>query len=195
MSDNSSCFFNRHRAMIIHYPNDSSHPDRGKNVFVLELSDEDWDVLSNAEFSNRLTKALLLGASFLQIEGIDSHQFMRFLKFMTPLIRSICPVRLCAEGCRTTFLESVAHLTDGICIDIRIPLKAEYVRRDRELCKFSGEYRSPMQYRDSVRASVGLVDHLPLSIFRVHKDFMTDEDVSETKRFLSEFRSPVIVGR
>lgn len=181
--------------MIIHYPPRSKHPDRGKKVFILELSEEDWDVLSNAEFSNRLTKALLLQSSFLQIEGTDSYQFMKFLKYIVPLIRSVCPVRLCADGCRTTFLENVAYLTDGVCVDIRIPLKREYLKRDREICKVSGEYRSPMQYRDSVKTAIGLVDHLPLSIFRILKDFMTQEDIQETQQFLSEFRSPVIVGR
>lgn len=195
MSDNSSCFFNRHCATIVHYSNRAKHPDRGKNVFILELSSEDWDVLSNAEFSNRLTKALLFNTSFIQIESPESHQFMKFLKYIIPLIHSVCPVRLCADGCRTNFIESVAYLTDGVCIDIRIPLKKEYSKKDRDICKVSGEYRSPLQYRDSVKLSIGLVDHLPLSIFRIHKEFMTDEDVEKTMEFLLEYRSPIIVGR
>ena len=196
MSDTSSCYFGRHTSRIMQYHGSNGHPDSGKKVLILELSMDEWDVLSNGEFFSRLIKASLLGASIAQIEGGETHSYLRFLTFILPLIKHKIPVRLCVDACRTAFVDKISQHTDGMCLDIRLPLKEEYTREDRDACKTSGEYRSPMQFRDDVIATAKLVDHKPLTMFRVHREFMSKRDIEETRNYLRDFRSPVIaVGK
>lgn len=193
MSDNSSCYFGRHTSRIIQHHGDKDHPDYGKKVLILELSMDEWDVLSNGEFFSRLIKAKLLGASLVQIEGGETHSYLRFLTYILPLIKHTIPVRLCVDACKTTFVDKISQHVDGVCLDIRLPLKKEYTKEDRDACKTSGEYRSPMQFRDDVVATAKLVDHKPFTMFRIHKNFMSEGDIKQTEEYLRDFRSPITV--
>lgn len=195
MADTSSCYFNRHTTRITEYGGSSTHPDSGKKILKLDLSNEEWDVLSNGEFFNRFIKSLIKGVSFVQIDGADTHQYLKFLTNILPPIRCHVPVRLFVDGCRTFFVEKMLPLVDGIGIDVRFPLRSEYAREDRENFKSSGEYRTPHQFRDEIMETAELAGFKELTVFRLCGSYNTEKTVVETREFLRNRKLPVIVGR
>lgn len=196
MSDSSPCMFSRIKSYIFVNPDEGfiSHlPEAGKKTFHVELTSEEWSFLSLGEFINRLTKAKLLGAVFMDIHGEDPGQFAPFLVKNLPMFRQFLPIRIAADCFRISLIEKIIESIDGVCVDIRLPLKESYTKEDRELCRDLSE-KTPTQYKDHVVKMIELVDHLPLTFYRIQNpQLLGPNGVSSIIQFLSECKAPIAI--
>ncbi len=189
MSDNSSCYFNRHKVEIV--INSKNMPTKNP-VLSLEVSDGDWEVLSNREFASKLIKAMVLGVKIVFIDG-ETHKFLKFFTIMLPVFHKILPTVICVDGCKALFLDRVFNYVEGVCLCIKLPVKEYYNKEDRSFFREIGEYRTPDKYKSSILDMISIIDKKNYSILRIERDFMDDKEIDETVSFLSSITNLKIV--
>lgn len=181
MSDNSSCYFNRHTARIV--INSDNLPIR-EPVLTLDVSDGDWEVLSNREFACKLIKSMILGVKLVFIDG-ETHKFLKFFSTMLPVFYTVIPTVICVDGCKALFLDRIFQYVDGVCLCIKLPVKDKYTKEDRSFFREVGEYRTPDKYKSNILDMISSIDSKKYSILRLERDFMDEPDIAETLSFLS----------
>lgn len=188
ISDDAECFFNRHTLEM------SQDPIFGIMRLSVDTTDEQWDVMKWGEFLGRAVKARMRGVEILDIGGEDTHHFYRFLISVLPDLATMFRVRITVDGCRTLFIEKLLRLTQGFCVDIRLPLQGSYSQQDRDFCRLVlGIYRNPPAYRDAVERTIRITDDLPLTIFRVRNVKLMGSFMKESmKEFLADVKSPKV---
>lgn len=197
MSDTSICPFSRTRTFIVMNPDTgfiSNLPEAGKKMFHVELTSEEWSSLSIGEFYDRMLKARLAGASFLDISGEEPSQFSRFLLQYLPVFREAMPIRMTLDGGKGSFIDKIVPFISGACVDINMPLKESYSREEKEFFKGSEDKVHTSQYRDQMLKIIESVDNLPLTYYRINSSHMMGGDgIEATIAFLSEFKAPIAI--
>jgi len=191
MSDNSLCYFDRHDIKIVVGDDEMPTP---KPVLKLKVSDGDWEVLSNQEFSSKIVKSNLLGVEAVFISG-ETHKFLKFFTTILPMFYRTIPTIICIEGCRALFLNRVKDYVSGICLDIKLPIKEEYTKEDRSFFRRTGEYRPPERYKDNILDIISEIVNKKYSILRIDGSLMSEENLLITKKFLSDrFNLKIVVS-
>ena len=189
MSDGSPCFFNRYEVFI-----DIGNPllPTKEPVLSLQVADGDWEILTSKEFSNKIVKSSILGVKLVFIDG-ETHKFLKFIVNMLPMFHKILPIVVYVESCKSLFLSRIVDYVDGVCLNIRLPLKETYSPEDRTLFKRSGEYRTPEKYKESILSMISNIDNKKYSILLIDKEIMSLEDAIETRDYLKRYKSKVIL--
>ncbi len=187
--DNSSCCFSRY---AINYVKDHRTMPVSDFVLVLKVWDQEFELLSNMELVKILNKAELMGAQHCYIEG-ETHRYLKQLTNVLPLFKTILPVIVSVDDCRTFFLERIIPYVDGVNLQVRMPLRKVYRKQDKSFFREIGEYRPPEKYKRTVSDMINKIMSLKYASIQVNTDLIRGQDLKDTLSFLEEFNTRIVV--
>lgn len=181
MADDSPCFFHRLNSKITVHPDDFWLPESGRKILHLELTSDEWSVLSTGEFFSRLFKSKFLGAEFVEIYGDNPSNHLKFLSSILPMIRPILPIRMCVNWIDVSFMEQMIGQVDGLCIEINVPLD------QADMKSFLS------RHVDRIKRLIDICDNFPLTLYKVPEPEVFDpESIFDLVGFFDEYKAPMM---
>jgi len=142
-------------------------------AYILTIDEESPAKVSKEYLIHKLVLGKLLDVDLVIVEGIPS-TVIELMKVL-PSVRAMFPTVLHVQGNNPFLMSKLLPFVDGFIVDVKIPLRTSYNKRQARRCRRILGDPYIYTYRDVTHACVSIAQQKALSVFRIidSKHFLT----------------------